>query len=635
MRFNTILKVIGLLTVMLAFACSPKAAKQIPVEDFFKNPEKSSFQISPDGKHFSYMSQYEKRKNVFIQKVGCDSATRLTSETERDIAGSGWANNERVIYLKDSGGDENFRLYGVNIDGSNPLVYTPSGVKISIIDALPEIDSLMLISTNERDARIFDVYRLNLNTGKYEMIAKNPGHYQGYMTDHDGKLRIAYAIVDGVNTQILYRETEEEEFKPVITLNFKEGLHYMYFTPDNKNVYASSNLGRDKAALVIVDPRTGKEIDSLHSHPKYDLANIGYSDVKDKLTAAVYQGQQEVIRHYFDKDSEEVNNKLKAHFPKDLKIGTTSVTKDEKTRIIHTGNDKDLGSYHIYDVENDKVTKICDLAPWLNPKEMGTMHSVTYETRDGLTIEAYLTLPKGYNLDNAKNLPIVINPHGGPWVRDGWGYNPEVQFLANRGYGVLQMNYRGSTGFGKKFVQASYKQWGQNMQNDITDGVNWLIEKGIADPERIAIYGASYGGYATLAGVAFTPELYTCAVDYVGVSNLFTFMETFPPYWLPLREMMYEMVGDPVKDSLMLAKYSPALHADKIIVPLFIAQGANDPRVKKSESDQMVEALRARGIEVDYMVKDNEGHGFRNEENKFEFYGAMEAFLAKHLKPVK
>jgi len=256
------------------------------------------------------------------------------------------------------------------------------------------------------------------------------------------------------------------------------------------------------------------------------------------------------------------------------------------------------------------------------------MKPIQYISRDSITIHGYLTLPVGVK---AKNLPVVFNPHGGPWARDYWGFNPEVQFLANRGYAVLQMNFRGSTGYGKNFVNISYKQWGRTMQNDITDGVKWLIDQGIADKNRIAIYGGSYGGYATLAGLTLTPDLYACGVDYVGVSNLFTFMNTIPPYWEPMREMFYEMVGHPVKDSIWLAEVSPVLHADRIKVPLLIAQGANDPRVNKNESDQMVEALKKRGITVEYMVKDNEGHGFRNEENRFDFYRAMEKFLANHI----
>jgi dipeptidyl aminopeptidase/acylaminoacyl peptidase len=258
------------------------------------------------------------------------------------------------------------------------------------------------------------------------------------------------------------------------------------------------------------------------------------------------------------------------------------------------------------------------------------MKPVTYTSRDGLTIHGYLTLPNG---KAAKGLPVVVNPHGGPWYRDTWRFNPEVQFLASRGYAVFQMNFRGSTGYGRKFWETSFKQWGGTMQDDITDGVHWLVKQGIADPKRVAIYGGSYGGYATLAGVTLTPDLYAAAVDYVGVSNLFTFLNTIPPYWKPFLDMMHEMVGDPEKDKARMEATSPVFLADRIKTPLLIAQGAKDPRVNKAESDQMVEALRKRGVEVEYLVKDNEGHGFHNEENRFAFYGAMEQFLGKHLKP--
>jgi dipeptidyl aminopeptidase/acylaminoacyl peptidase len=261
---------------------------------------------------------------------------------------------------------------------------------------------------------------------------------------------------------------------------------------------------------------------------------------------------------------------------------------------------------------------------------MARAQPVQYKSRDGLTINGYLTLPLGRP---AKNLPVIVNPHGGPWFRDSWGYNPEVQFLANRGYAVFQMNFRGSTGFGRKFWEASFKQWGRTMQDDITDGVNWLIKEGIADPKRIGIYGGSYGGYATLAGVTMTPDLYAAAVNYVGVSNMFTFMSTIPPYWEPMRDMIYEMVGHPEKDKELLRSVSPVFLVDKIKTPILVAQGARDPRVNKAESDQIVEALRKRGVTVEYIVKDNEGHGFANEENQFEFYEAMERFFAQHLKP--
>lgn len=621
---------VGLLMAGTYFtAC---AQTQIPLENFFKNPEKIDYQVSPDGTYFSFMAPYENRLNLFVQKIGSDTTIRITSETERDITASMWAGNNRILFIKDTGGDENYQLYGVNIDGSDLKSYTNfPNVRTTIIDPLRKIDSLVIIGMNKRNPQVFDPYRLNLNTGELTLLAENPGNIQGWMTDHDGKLRVANAIVDGVNNQILYRETEDQPFQPVLTTNFKETVSFAVFTPDNKMVYALTNIGRDKTALVLMDPKTCEEKGVLYMNDKYDISDLNYSEKKNRLTVVACEGHKDMIRHYFDKDEEEIRKKLEAQLP-GYNVGVTSMSKDENIRMIYAGNDRTYGTYYLYNVKENKLTKVADIAPWIKEEEMCAMNPITYTSRDGLTIEGYLTLPKGYTMENAKNLPVVVNPHGGPWIRDSWGYNPEVQFLASRGYAVLQMNFRASTGYGRKFTELGYKQWGQTMQNDITDGVKWLIKEGIADPKRVAIYGASYGGYATLAGVTFTPDLYACAVDYVGVSNLLSFMNTIPPYWKPLLDMMHEMIGDPETDKEMMEKYSPVFHVDQIKAPLFIAQGANDPRVNKAESDQMVEALKKRGVEVEYMVKENEGHGFSNEENKFDFYRAMEKFLDKYLK---
>jgi len=380
-----------------------------------------------------------------------------------------------------------------------------------------------------------------------------------------------------------------------------------------------------------MNPATAEELEEIFTNDHYDISGVGWSNLHKKLTAVSYAGHKDTVRHFFDAEAERINERLTAAFP-NHKFSTAATNKSEDMRIIYVGNDRTRGAYFLYDVKTDKLNKIADLSPWLKEEELSPMIPVVYTSRDNLQIEAYLTLPNGYSLETAKKLPTIVIPHGGPWARDYWGYDSEVQFLANRGYAVFQMNFRGSTGYGRKFKELSYKQWGQTMQDDITDGVMWLIENCYSDPKRIAIYGGSYGGYATLQALVKTPELFACGVDYVGVSNLFTFLNTIPPYWKPMLEMMYEQVGNPETDKEMLTANSPALNAEKIVRPLFIAQGANDPRVNKAESDQMVEALRKRGITVDYMVKENEGHGFHNEENRFEFYHAMEKFLKKHMK---
>lgn len=623
---------------MVNFACKNirlliHMTRQIPLEDFFRNSERTGYQLSPDGSYISYMAPYKDRLNVFVRRVdeSDEHAIRITNETERSVAGYMWADNQRLLYMKDTAGDENYQLYGVHRDGSDDRAYTAfDGVRTSLIDDLEEQPGVVMIGMNKRNPEVFDPYRLNIETGELTLLAENPGNIQGWMTDHDGRLRVATAIVDGVNTQILYRDTEDEPFKPVLTTNFRDVVSFMEFTPDNKEVYAATNLHRDKTILVRMNPATCEELEVLYENERYDIASISYSRKRKKLLSVYCTGHKEPVRHYFDAEEEQLRQRIKAHFP-NQRYGIADTDKAEENYLIYVGGDRTRGSYWHYNALTDEAKKIADLAPWIKSDEMNAMHPVCYTTRDGLQIEAYLTLPDGLTPDTAKQLPVVVNPHGGPWARDCWGYSSEVQFLSNRGYAVFQMNFRGSTGYGRHFLEASYKQWGLKMQDDITDGVKWLIEQGIANPKRIAIYGGSYGGYATLAGLTFTPDLYACGIDYVGVSNLFTFMQTIPPYWRPMLEMMYEQVGHPEHDADQLAATSPALHADKIKVPLFVAQGANDPRVNKAESDQMVEALRQRGVVVEYMVKDNEGHGFHNQENRFDFYRAMERFLKAHL----
>ena len=598
----------------------------IPMEDFFKNQERRSYDISPNGEYYAFLAPYEDRMNIHVQKIGEENATRVTEATDRDIAGFYWANDNRLLYMKDNGGNEDYVIYGVNMDGSNLIALTETeGVKANIIDDLKGLDDHVMISTNKRNPQIFDPYRLNISTGEMEMAAENPGNISGWITDHEGKIRMA-TTTDGVSTSLLYRETENDEFEVVMTTDFKESASPLFFTFDNKEVYATSNIGRDKSAIVRMDPKTGEELELLYEHPEVDVSSLNFSE-KRKVLTTIYYTTDRTHRHYLDDVTKGIYEDLESKLP-DLEVYITSLNDDENKCLVRTYSDRSLGAIYSYDVDSKELNMIQEMSDWLNPEHMAPMKSISYQSRDGLTINGYLTLPVGRE---AKGLPVVVNPHGGPWARDNWGYNSEIQFLANRGYAVLNVNFRGSTGYGRKFWEASFKQWGRAMQDDVTDGVNWLIEQGIADPERIAIYGGSYGGYCTLAGLTFTPDVYACGVDYVGVSNIFTWMAGIPPYWEPYREMVYEMVGHPEEDSLMLAQASPALNSDKIKAPLFVAQGANDPRVPLLESDQMVEVLKSNGVDVEYMVKDDEGHGFRNEENRFDFYGAMEKFLDKHI----
>ena len=631
-HFLPLLTIFCFSLLFVSLTCLTKSAHAsepplIPMEDFFKNPETASFSISPDGKKLAYTKPWNRRLNVFVRDIDSQKETQLTSATERDIAGFFWKGSDRIAYMQDTGGDENFHVYIVDISGGKPRELTPfPGVKTYVQDDLEEDPKHMLISMNKNNPEVFDVYRCDINTGDLSLIAENPGNITGWMTDHAGQLRVAYET-DGVNQSLLYRSEEGQPFQKLLTTSFKDTFSPLFFSYDNKLLYVASNLSQDKTAIYGYDPEQRKTLSKIYSHPNVDVSRLLSSKKHKKITGVAYTTDKSYY-YFFDKDRARLQKDLEAKFPGTYVV-VTDMDDDESRIICATYSDKARGTYYLYDRKTDQIEKLAELAPWLKEKQMAAMKPIKYQSRDGLTIHGYLTRPLG--VATSKRLPLVVIPHGGPSSRNGWGFNPEAQFLANRGAAVLQINFRGSTGYGKAFWKAGFKQWGKAMQNDITDGVLWLIKQGIVNKDRVAIYGGSYGGYAALAGATFTPDLYACAVSYVGPSNLFTLLASIPPYWEPLREMEYEMIGDPVKDKELLTDASPVFHADKIRIPLLVAQGANDPRVKKAESDQIVEAAKKNGADVVYMIKDNEGHGFHNEENRFDFYRAMEEFFQKHL----
>ncbi|MDY3869368.1 MAG: S9 family peptidase [Pyramidobacter sp.] len=612
---------------LAAVASAAEKAPRIPVEDFFRLPEKAGFQISPDGRHCSWLAPWEGRMNINVAEMGKSEGKRITSSTERDITAYGWIADDRLVYVQDAGGDENYHIYVVSSDGTSVKDMTPfEGVRCGIVDILEEDDDFILISMNKRDKRVFDVYRMNVSTGELTLAAENPGTIVGWGTDNEGKLRIAYEY-DGTKTRVLYRPTEQSEWTKIFETDFRDSVSPVGFTADNQRLYIISDIGRDKGALYEYDPKTAQQT-LLYENDEASVGGIIWSRLRKKLLGVTYYTDK-AQRHYFDKDAEAFYTMLQKQFP-GLRAGVSDMSKDEQKMIVSVGSDRVPARVYFYDKSQpDTFTLLADLYPWLKEEHLAEMKPISYTARDGLTIHGYLTLPVGVQ---PKNLPAIVVVHGGPESRDTWGYDTEAQLLANRGMAVLQVNYRVSTGYGKAFWEAGFKQWGLKQQDDITDGVQWLISQGIADPSRIAIYGGSYGGYAALMGLIKTPELFACGVDYVGVSSLFTLFDSIPPYWEPLRQQMYEKIGNPETDAEQFKATSPVYHADKIKVPLFIAQGSNDPRVVKEQSDAMVDAMRKRGVEVQYMVKENEGHGFRNEENRFDFYRAMEQFLTEHLK---
>jgi len=615
-------------------ASSSAAPPRYPVKDFFRSSPKAYFRLAEDGKSIGFMQPTgeARRYNIYVQPLeGSEPRGEpklVTDERARSIDDYLWKGGRTVLYTKDFGGDENFHVVAVDTVSARVTDLTPyTGVRASIADELPDDPDHVLVAHNRRDPKVFDVFKVDVHTGESKLVAENPGNVVGWQTDHQGRVRLA-ATSDGVNTSLLYRDGDTGPFRTLFTTDYKTQVSPQFFLADDQRFYALSNRGRDRLALVIIDPARPDAEQVVYQHPQVDLAGASWSHARKALTHVEYVTDR-AGRRFFDGTLEHEFTLIQRKLP-GYEFLLQSRTRAEDKFIVAAYNDRTPGTRYVYDVKTDKLSKLADINPWIPERDMAPMRPVTIPSRDGLALPGYLTLPLGRP---ATGLPCVVNPHGGPWARDAWGYNPEVQLLANRGFCVLQVNFRGSTGYGRTFWEASFGQWGLKMQDDVTDAVRWLVSEGIADPKRIGIYGASYGGYATLAGVVYTPDLYAAAVDYVGVSNLFTFLDTIPPYWKPMLDKMHAMVGDPLKDRDRLTATSPALHADRIRTPLFIAQGARDPRVNKAESDQVVNALRQRGVEVQYMVKDNEGHGFRNEENQFDFYAAMESFFVQHLKP--
>lgn len=607
---------------------------QYQLRDFFQNPKRSGYALSDDGSMLGFLQPVavgsNTRLNIFVQAIDqgkpIGEPKQLTHEKERDVDGFFWKGINTVVYAKDINGDENFHVLAVNAETTEVKDLTPfDGARAGIQDDLEDDPDHLLVAHNARNPEAFDVYRVNIHSGEQVQVAENPGNIVGWQTDHNGHVRLAIAS-DGLHSALLYRNKESEPFTSIIETDFRTEVSPQFFDKHNQKFYALSNRNRDTAALVLIDPTQPDEEQLIFENEKYDLLGAGYSKLRHVLTAAFFESDK-LEFHFFDEISALRYQRLKELLP-GYETSLQSATKDESTFIVAAYSDRTQGHRFIYDDKTQQLHHLAEINPILNAADMASMQPIRFTARDGLEIQGYLTLPVGIE---PKHLPVVVNPHGGPWARDSWGFNPEVQFLANRGYAVLQINFRGSTGYGRKFWEASFGQWGLSMQDDISDGVAWLLKQGVADPDKLAIYGGSYGGYATLMAICKTPDVYAAAIDYVGVSNLLTFMNTIPPYWRPLLEKMYAMVGHPEKDLAQLQSTSPALNAHLIKTPLFIAQGAQDPRVNKDESDQMVKALQARQVEVEYMVKDNEGHGFHNEENKFEFYERMEQFLKQHL----
>ena len=609
------------------------------VEDYFARPKARTFQFSPDGKYLSYREKDENLKNhVYVKNLATDEVTRVIVEAEELIRGYGWANNNRLIYIMDKGGNEDYHLFAVDIDGNNQKELTPfDGVRVNILENLKEDKDHMIISMNKNNAQIFEPYKINIVSGELKQLysnedAANP--INSYEFDRKGNLRGYFKLRDGVFLDFYYT-VDGENYELKKELSWKDSFGIMSFNYASENpheVYLLTNLESDKTEIVLYDIKEDKVIKKLFSNPDYDVSGMSLSRLRNyELDYFSYEGEKNVVVPMSD-SYKKVHDKITSKFP-GYNYNITDVTDDETKLLVFIQSDKLYGVYYSYDRTNEEFKLLYNLMPQLLEEDMAEMRPITFKSRDGITLHGYITLPKAALA--GERVPVIVNPHGGPQgIRDSWGFNPEAQLFASRGYATLQVNFRISGGYGREFLESGFKQIGRKAMDDVEDGLAYVVEQGWVDGDNAAIYGGSHGGYAVLRGLTKTPDLYAAGVDYVGVSNLFTFMKSIPPYWKPylkiIKEIWYD--EDNPEEKAIMEEVSPVNHIDKIKKPLFVVQGANDPRVNIDESDQIVEALRARGVDVPYMVKYDEGHGFGKEENSIELYKAMMGFYAKHLK---
>ncbi len=603
----------------------PSLPPLIPRALLFGNPERVSPQLSPDGKRLAYLAPRDGVLNVYVRTVGQENDQPITDERVRPVRALVWLQNSRQIaFPQDVNGDENFHVFLADADTGTVTDLTPfDNVRAALIATAPEKPDALIVQTNQRDNRLMDAYRLDLATGERALVGENPGSVVGWEADNDLRVRVALATTPDGGAELWVRDDETTAWRTALAVPFGETVSPVAFGPDNQTLYVQTDKGVNTLRLYALDVATGA-LTLLHAREDVDLNAVLIHPTRHTVQTVGYNR----ARQEWDALDEEIApdlETLRGLFAGDFSV--ISRSRDDATWLVQETRDDGPVRYHVYDRATRAATFLFSARPALENVTLAKMKPVEIAARDGLVLPAYLSLPP--NVPPA-NLPLVLVVHGGPWARDSWGMSGDVQWLANRGYAVLQVNYRGSTGFGKAHTNEGNREWAAKMHDDLIDAVAWTVQQGYADPARVAIYGGSYGGYAALVGATFTPETFACAVDVVGPSNLLTLLASIPPYWEPLRAQFQQRVGDPA-DANFLKSRSPLFFADRIVRPLLIAQGAHDPRVKQAESDQIVSAMRANGQEVTYLLFNDEGHGFARPENRIKFCAAAEKFLADHL----
>jgi dipeptidyl aminopeptidase/acylaminoacyl peptidase len=605
----------------------------IPRKVLFGNPERVSPRLSPDGTRLAWIAPKDGVLNVWLAPVSpqsgvdWDQAELVTDDKDRGIRQFAWAHdNKHLLYLQDTGGDENWRLHDVDLTTMQRRDLTPfDGVQTQLVAIERDFPTEVLIGMNKDDPQLHDVYRLDLTSGELTKEVTNPG-FLAWLADTKLVVRGAFQPMPDGAIVALVRDSADDDWRELMTIPAEDALttDAVTFSADGQSLLLVSSVGAQTARLVRFNLATGEQ-EVLAEDPEADVSGVRVDpDSREPQIVVVLKDRSEYV--VLDPSVADDLTAIRALHHGDPAF--VSSDDAEATWLVAFTNDTGPVPYFAYDRASRQGSFLFEHQPALSKYTLAPMVPFSFAARDGLTLHGYVTFPPD---GPRENLPTVLNVHGGPWARDMWGYDPEAQWLANRGYLCLQVNFRGSTGYGKAFVNAGDREWGAKMQDDLTDAVEHAIAQGWSDPKRVAIYGGSYGGYAALAGATFTPEVYCCAVDIVGPSNLKTLIETVPPYWAPMIAQFHRRVGDPEKDVDFLWSRSPLSRADQISIPLLIAQGANDPRVKQAESEQIVAALTTAGIDHEYMLFPDEGHGFAKPENRMIFYAAAEKFLAKHL----
>ena len=633
MKNSKLISIFALLVLLITVpmfisGCSSSEPELIPRVVLFGNPVKTRPQISPDGKMMAYLAPVENVLNVWVKTIGKGDDRTVTKDRDRGIRRYFWAEDSKhIMYLQDVGGNENWRLYAVDLETDQIKDLTPyENVQVQIVARDKHFPDELLIGMNKEDPKVHDVYHLDLLTGTLELVAKNPGNIASWLADADMKVRCAMVATTEGGFDLMLRETEQADWEKLLTWGSEDSMTSgpVSFTKDGNSLHLIDSRNFNAGRLVRLETGTGN-LQVIAEDPQYDVSNV-----------LIHPDSYEVQAVAFTKARNEwivLDDSIKDDFKAIAKLDygdffITDRDNADETWLVSFTKDNGPISFYAYDRKKKKGTFLFEHMPELGKYKLARIEPISFTSRDKLTIHGYTTFPVW---KQRKNLPTVLSVHGGPWSRDTWGYDPTAQWFANRGYLCLQVNFRGSTGYGKAFVNAGDKQWAAKMHDDLIDGVNWAVAEGYADPEKVAIFGGSYGGYAALVGATFTPDVFCCAVDIVGPSNLVTLLNSIPPYWSTMLAMFHKRVGNPDTEEEFLKSRSPLFKVDRIKIPILIAQGANDPRVKQAESEQIVEAMKKKGLAYEYMLFEDEGHGFAKPENRLKFCAAAEKFLAKHL----